>query len=225
MPRSTVWYENGCSHHQELPDPLRSAPQGHGGRRSPEGRAAHRGPCLSAGYPGHPGPRGYPELLISEVQKVYRLQGVDINDKHIEVIVLSDDGARSASRDAGSSDFIVGSVVNRREVMIKNEEIQERIDAGETDLKLVQASQVLLGNHQVQPGYPDSFPVRCVLPGDHQCPDRGRYQGQDRPAGRPEGERHHRQTGFLPVPVCRRWRRNWRKRRFARDAAESAYDH
>ena len=47
--------------------------------------------------------------------------------------------------DAGSSDFIVGSVVNRRDVMIENEAIQARIDAGETDLKLVQASQVLLG--------------------------------------------------------------------------------
>ena len=47
--------------------------------------------------------------------------------------------------DGGSSDFIVGSVVDRRDVMIKNEELQERIDAGETDLRLVQASQVLLG--------------------------------------------------------------------------------
>ena len=47
--------------------------------------------------------------------------------------------------DSGSSDFIMGSIVNRRDVMIKNEEIQARIDAGETDLKLVQASQALLG--------------------------------------------------------------------------------
>ena len=82
--------------------------------------------------------------LISEVQKVYRLQGVEINDKHIEVIV------RQMMRkvridDAGSSGFIMGSVVNRRDVMIENEKIQERIDAGETDLKLVQASQILLG--------------------------------------------------------------------------------
>ncbi len=81
---------------------------------------------------------------ISEVQKVYRLQGVEINDKHIEVIV------RQMMRkvridDAGSSEFIMGSVVNRRDVMIENEKIQERIDAGETDLKLVQASQILLG--------------------------------------------------------------------------------
>ena len=82
--------------------------------------------------------------LISEVQKVYRLQGVEIKDKHIEVIV------RQMMRkvridDAGSSEFIMGSVVNRRDVMIENEKIQERIDAGETDLKLVQASQILLG--------------------------------------------------------------------------------
>ena len=82
--------------------------------------------------------------LISEVQKVYRLQGVEINDKHIEVIV------RQMMRkvrfdDAGCSEFIMGSVVNRRDVMIENEKIQERIDAGETDLKLVQASQILLG--------------------------------------------------------------------------------
>ena len=82
--------------------------------------------------------------LISEVQKVYRLQGVEINDKHIEVIV------RQMMRkvridDAGSSEFIMGSVVNRRDVMIENEKIQERIDAGETELKLVQASQILLG--------------------------------------------------------------------------------
>ena len=61
--------------------------------------------------------------LISEVQKVYRLQGVEINDKHIEVIV------RQMMRkvridDAGSSEFIMGSVVNRRDVMIENEKIQ-----------------------------------------------------------------------------------------------------
>ncbi len=114
--------------------------------------------------------------LISEVQKVYRLQGVEINDKHIEVIV------RQMMRkvridDAGSSEFIMGSVVNRRDVMIENEKIQERIDAGETDLKLVQASQILLGYHQVQPGN-RQLPVRCILPGNHPRSDRSRHQGQ-----------------------------------------------
>ena len=82
--------------------------------------------------------------LISEVQKVYRLQGVDINDKHIEIIVRQM-MRKVRIEDSGSSDFIVGSVVNRRDVMIKNEEIQARIDAGETDLKPIRASQILLG--------------------------------------------------------------------------------
>ena len=84
------------------------------------------------------------DYLISEVQKVYRLQGVEINDKHIEVIVRQM-MRKVRIEDPGSSSFIAGSVVNRRDVMIENEEIQSRIDAGETDLKLVQASQVLLG--------------------------------------------------------------------------------
>ncbi len=82
--------------------------------------------------------------LISEVQKVYRLQGVEINDKHIEVIVRQM-MRKVRIEDSGTSDFIVGSVVDRRDVMIKNEELQERIDAGEEGVKLVQASQVLLG--------------------------------------------------------------------------------
>ena len=82
--------------------------------------------------------------LISEVQKVYRLQGVEINDKHIEVIVRQM-MRKVRIEDSGTSEFIVGSVVDRREVMIKNEELQERIDAGEEGVRLVQASQVLLG--------------------------------------------------------------------------------
>ena len=115
-----------------------------------EGDVLVKGALLTEGhaYPqdilavkGRIATQNYP---ISEVQKVYRLQGVEINDKHIEVIV------RQMMRkvridDAGSSEFIMGSVVNRRDVMIENEKIQERIDAGETDLKLVQASQILLG--------------------------------------------------------------------------------
>ncbi len=45
------------------------------GRAQPAGRAAHPGRATVQNY------------LIQEVQKVYRQQGVDINDKHIEVIV------------------------------------------------------------------------------------------------------------------------------------------
>ena len=82
--------------------------------------------------------------LINEVQKVYRLQGVEINDKHIEVIV------RQMCRkvrvtDSGSSDLIGGALANRLEVENINAELQKRIDAGEQGIKLVEYQQVLLG--------------------------------------------------------------------------------
>ena len=83
------------------------------------------------------------DYLISEVQKVYRLQGVEINDKHIEVIVRQM-MRKVRIEDGGTSEFIPGSVVDRRDVMIANEELQDRINAGE-DVKLIQTSQVLLG--------------------------------------------------------------------------------
>ena len=115
-----------------------------------EGDEVAKGALLTEGH-AYPqdilaiqGPIATQNYLISEVQKVYRLQGVDINDKHIEVIVRQM-MRKVRIEDSGSSDFIMGSIVNRRDVMIKNEEIQARIDAGETDLMLVQASQVLLG--------------------------------------------------------------------------------
>ena len=82
--------------------------------------------------------------LINEVQKVYRLQGVEINDKHIEVIV------RQMCRkvrvtDSGSSDLIGGALANRLEVENINAELQKRIDDGEEGIKLVEYQQVLLG--------------------------------------------------------------------------------
>ena len=82
--------------------------------------------------------------LISEVQKVYRLQGVEINDKHIEVIV------RQMCRkvrvtDSGSSDLIGGALANRLDVENINADLQKRIDAGEQGIKLVEYQQVLLG--------------------------------------------------------------------------------
>ena len=83
------------------------------------------------------------DFLIEEVQKVYRSQGVDINDKHIEVIV------RQMMRkvrviDPGSSDFIAGAMVDKSEVRACNQKLQERIDAGE-ELTLVTTEDVLLG--------------------------------------------------------------------------------
>ena len=82
--------------------------------------------------------------LISEVQKVYRLQGVDICDKHIEVIVLQM-MRKVRIEDAGSTKLIVGSSMDKSEFRDANEEIAARVAAGETDLKPARATSILLG--------------------------------------------------------------------------------
>ena len=79
--------------------------------------------------------------LISEVQKVYRLQGVDICDKHIEVIVLQM-MRKVRIEDAGSTKLIVGSSMDKSEFRDANEEIAARVAAGE---KPARATSILLG--------------------------------------------------------------------------------
>ena len=84
------------------------------------------------------------DYIIREVQKVYRAQSVNVNDKHIEVI------ARQMTRkvrveDAGDSELLVGTLVDCTEIDEANEQIQRRIDAGERDLCLVKGTPVLLG--------------------------------------------------------------------------------
>ena len=55
------------------------------------------------------------DYLIQEVQRVYRLQGVDINDKHIEVIVRQM-MHKVKVEDAGDTHFLTGSLVERYEL-------------------------------------------------------------------------------------------------------------
>jgi len=61
--------------------------------------------------------------IIDEVQDVYRLQGVRINDKHIEVIVRQM-LRRVQVEDAGDTRFIPGEQVERADVLVENEKIQ-----------------------------------------------------------------------------------------------------
>ncbi|MCL1820333.1 MAG: DNA-directed RNA polymerase subunit beta' [Oscillospiraceae bacterium] len=82
--------------------------------------------------------------LIQEVQHVYRQQGVDINDKHIEVI------ARQMMRKlkiefAGDTDLLVGSLVDIFELEDANQKVRDRILAGESELLEAECSQTLLG--------------------------------------------------------------------------------
>ena len=82
--------------------------------------------------------------LIREVQKVYRQQGVDTNDKHIEVIVRQM-MRKVRVEDPGDTDLLSGTVVDVYEFDDANEKVQARIDAGETDLRLATNSLILMG--------------------------------------------------------------------------------
>ena len=87
--------------------------------------------------------------LICEVQKPYRQQGVDINDKHIEVIV-SQMMRKVRVEEAGSSELLSGSTVDLVDFLDAQDAIQARIDAGEKDemgedLVLPTCTRLLMG--------------------------------------------------------------------------------
>ena len=84
------------------------------------------------------------DYLVQSVQAVYRQQGVEINDKHIEVIIRQM-MRTTRVEDPGDTTLLVGSVVDNFEFEDANAAVQARIDAGETDLKLAVGSAVLLG--------------------------------------------------------------------------------
>ena len=90
---------------------------------------------------GRPGVRTY---IIQEVQKVYRQQGVDINDKHIEVIVRQM-MRKVKIEDSGSTDLLSGSTVDIGELKAANRKIEERIEAGEEGLSKATYTQLLMG--------------------------------------------------------------------------------
>ncbi len=82
--------------------------------------------------------------LIQEVQRVYRMQGVDINDKHIEVIVRQ--MMRKVRVDEpGDTSLIQNSVIDKSEFISANDEIKSRQEAGETELEKACCTPLLLG--------------------------------------------------------------------------------
>ncbi len=82
--------------------------------------------------------------LIQEVQHVYRQQGVDINDKHIEVIVRQM-MRKVKVENAGDSDLLLGSMVDLFEFEDENTKIRARMAAGEEGLTEATCSLLLLG--------------------------------------------------------------------------------
>ena len=84
------------------------------------------------------------EYITKEIQKTYRSQSVNVNDKHIEII------ARQMTRkirveENGDTGMLVGALVDVNEFEEENLKVQARIDAGEGNLELAVGSPVLLG--------------------------------------------------------------------------------
>ncbi len=84
------------------------------------------------------------DYIIREVQRVYRIQDIEINDKHIEVI------ARQMTRkvrieDSGDTDLLFGTMVDVTEFNEANDEIERRIAAGDRTIRPAIATPVLLG--------------------------------------------------------------------------------
>ena len=84
------------------------------------------------------------DYLVQSVQAVYRQQGVEINDKHIEVIIRQM-MRKVRVEDPGDTALLTGSTVDTFEFEDANAAVQARIDAGETELRLASASAMLLG--------------------------------------------------------------------------------
>ena len=84
------------------------------------------------------------DYLVQSVQAVYRQQGVEINDKHIEVIIRQM-MRKVRVEDPGDTALLTGSAIDSFEFEDANAEIQRRIDAGETELRPATASAMLLG--------------------------------------------------------------------------------
>ena len=68
------------------------------------------------------GPKALSSYLVNEVQEVYRLQGVSINDKHIELIVRQM-LRKCEITDSGDTSFIVGEQLDKGEIQTVNEKI------------------------------------------------------------------------------------------------------
>ena len=154
-----------------------------------EGERVHHGDPLMDG-PRNPhdimavlGEKELQKYLVNEIQEVYRLQGVNINDKHLEVI------ARQMMRwvkveDIGDSEFLPEEVVDKFKFREENARVVgSRRATGH-------GQDGAAGHHQGIALH-RFVHLRREFPGDDACAHRSRHQRQGRSPAGPQGERHH----------------------------------
>ena len=143
---------------------------------------------------GNPAPhdilaiKGVEELaayLVNEIQEVYRLQGVLINDKHIEVIVRQMLQKVEIDRCRARPSLIQGEQLDKIELRRDQRQAEGRgQEAGHGAPGAARHHQGVAADPLVHLG--------GLVPGDHPRAHRGGGQRQARHARRPQGERHRR---------------------------------
>ena len=123
------------------------------------------------------------DYLVNEIQDVYRLQGVKINDKHIEVIVRQM-LQKVEILDPGDTTFLAGEQVDRTEFDAVNAKLGKRRPAGAGDAGAAGHHQGVAADQQLH--------QRGLVPGDDAGADRGGDGRQDRQPDGAEGERDRR---------------------------------
>jgi DNA-directed RNA polymerase subunit beta' len=106
------------------------------------------------------GPQELQRYLVNEIQTVYRAQGVEINDKHIEVIIRQM-MQKVRITEQGSTPFLSGEQIDKHEFMRVNEQVR---DSGGQP---AEAEPVLLGITKASLET-DSFVSAALLPGHHR---------------------------------------------------------
>ena len=122
--------------------------------------------------------------LVNEIQQVYRLQGVAINDKHIEVIVRQM-LRRVRIKDVGDTNFLVDEQVEKHIFEKENERVIER--GGQAGAV---AEPLLLGITKASLST-ESFIRASSFQETTKVLTEAADQRQDRRSPRPQGERHH----------------------------------
>src|SRR2546422_10839566 len=134
-PRSTLFpYTTLFRSHPEEGEPqLYEVPAGkhlrvHEGDRVRAGDRLTEGPVNPHDILRIKGPRAVQEYLLNEVQEVYRLQGVKINDKHIGVIVRQM-LQKVRVLESGDTEFLEGEHVDKQTFREANDKAKKKKDA------------------------------------------------------------------------------------------------
>ena len=114
--------------------------------------------------------------MIQEVQRVYRLQGVEINDKHIEVIVRQM-LKRVKIEEIGDTDFLPGSLVDWLTFEDTNAELEEQgLEPAKGSKSSSRYHKSIACNRFI--------PFCCFIPGNNKSSYGSCHKRKDRPAYR-----------------------------------------